>query len=51
MDIILLTLLIAAALCFGLSAFGVSSRVNLLALGLLCWVLTVLIPAAQRMSG
>jgi hypothetical protein len=51
MEILLLILLIAAALCFGLAAFGVSSRVNLLALGLLCWVLTALIPAAQRMSG
>jgi hypothetical protein len=51
MEIFLLLLLIAAALCFGLAAFGVSSRVNLLALGLLCWVLTALIPAAQHMSG
>ena len=42
-----LILLIIAAICFGLAAAGVSSRVNLVALGLLTWVLTVLIPALK----
>ena len=44
-----LILLIIAAVCFGLAAFGAvaSGRVNLVALGLLAWVLTALIPAIQ----
>jgi len=36
-------LLVAALVCFCLAAFGVSARVNLVALGLAFWVLTVLI--------
>ena len=41
-----LILLVVAAVCFGLAAFGVAvGRVNLVALGLLAWVLTVLVPA------
>lgn len=39
-----LILLIVAAVCFGLAAFGVPAKVNLVALGLLAWVLTLLIP-------
>lgn len=31
---------IVAAVCFGLAAFGIAARVNLVALGLLAWVLT-----------
>jgi hypothetical protein len=39
-----LILLVAAAVCFGLAAFGVSvSRINLVALGLFAWVLSVLL--------
>lgn len=38
----------AAAVCFVVAAFGVASRVNLVAAGLLFWVLTELIPALQR---
>jgi len=48
MDALILLLLIGAAVCFGLAAFGVGGRINLVALGLLLWILTVLIPA---MSG
>lgn len=34
-------LFLGAAVCFGLAAFGIAaSRVNLIALGLLLWVLT-----------
>jgi hypothetical protein len=33
-------LFIAAAICFGVAAIGVPSRINLVALGLLLWVLT-----------
>jgi hypothetical protein len=36
-------LLVGAAVCFALAAFGVQSKVNLVALGLLLWVLTTLI--------
>lgn len=35
-----LILYIAAAICFGLAAFGVGGKVNLIALGLFAWVLT-----------
>lgn len=38
-----LILLIIAAVCFGLAAFNVSLPVNLVALGLLAWVLTLLL--------
>lgn len=39
-----LLLLLGAAICFGAAAFGVSAgRVNLVALGLLFWVLTLII--------
>jgi hypothetical protein len=45
MDVVSLILLIAAAVCFLLAAFGVASRVSLVPLGLLFWVLTVIIHA------
>jgi hypothetical protein len=45
MDAIVLVLLIAAAVLFVVAAFGVSSRVNLVAAGLACWVLAELLPA------
>jgi len=46
MHTLTIILLIIAAACFGLAAFGaVVGKVNLVALGLLAWVLTVLIPA------
>ena len=39
-----LILLIIAAVCFALAAFGVAvPRVNLVALGLFAWVLTLLL--------
>jgi hypothetical protein len=39
-------LLLVALVCFLLAAFGVGlSRVNLIALGLACWVTTVLVAA------
>ena len=41
-DRVKLIVLIFACLCFFLAAFGVSSRVNLIALGLALWVLTQL---------
>ncbi len=44
-DVLLLILLIGAAVCFGLAAANVATRVNLVALGLLLWVLTAVIPA------
>jgi len=44
-DVLMVLLLAAAAVCFGLAAFGVASRVNLVAAGLLLWVLTALVPA------
>lgn len=47
--IICLILLIAAAICFLLAAFNVTSRVSLVALGLLLWVLVPLIHAAKAL--
>lgn len=41
-----LVLLVAAFMCFILTAAGVPARVNLLALGLALWVLTVLLSAS-----
>ena len=40
-------LLVAALICFGLAAFGVSSKVNLVAAGLAFWVLALLIPGLR----
>ena len=37
-----LVLYVVAAICFGAAAAGVPSRINLVALGLLCWVLTLI---------
>lgn len=45
MDAITLILLIAAAVLFAVAAFGVASRINLVAAGLFCWVLSQIIPA------
>ena len=45
---IYLVLYIVAAVCFAVVALGVGGRVNLLALGLLAWVLVPLIQAAQK---
>lgn len=38
-------LLVIGAVSFALATMSVSARVNLVALGLLCWILTALIPA------
>lgn len=48
METFILILLIIGAVCFGLAAAGVAARVNLVALGLLAWILTVLVPALDR---
>lgn len=39
-----LILLIIAAVCFAAAAVNVAARVNLVALGLLAWVLTGILP-------
>lgn len=49
MEVLILLLLIAGAICFGLAAFGVAARVNLIALGLMFWILTALIPALDAL--
>jgi hypothetical protein len=49
MLVITLVLLILAAASFAAAAFNVSARVNLLALGLLFWVLVPLISTIDRM--
>jgi hypothetical protein len=46
-----LILLIIAAVCFALAAFGVATpRINLVSLGLLAWVLVPLIAAVQAVG-
>lgn len=45
MNIIRIILLTAGLVCFGLATFGVGGRLNLVALGLACWILTELLPA------
>lgn len=48
MSTLYLVLLFAAAVCFALASWGVASRLNLLALGLLAFVL---VPLIQRAKG
>lgn len=44
MELLILLLLVAGAVCFGIAAFGAVARPNLVALGLLCWISTAVIP-------
>jgi hypothetical protein len=52
MTLLYLILLIAAAVCFGMAAFASNrrgrGRVNLMALGLLLWVLVPLLQTLDR---
>ena len=49
MNVIVFILLVLGAICFAGSAFGVvTSRINLLALGLFFWILVSLIAAAVQ---
>ena len=50
MDIAILILLIAAAIFFLIAGLNAVARYNLVAFGLLCWVLTVVITHADKMS-
>jgi hypothetical protein len=43
MSLIILVLLIAALILFIIAAIGVTSRFNLIAAGLACWVLAVIL--------
>jgi hypothetical protein len=45
MDVLVIVLLVLAAVAFGAAMFGAAARINLVAAGLLCWVLAVLVPA------
>lgn len=45
MATIILLLLLAGTACFALGMFGVPARINWTDAGLLCWILTALIPA------
>lgn len=37
-------LLIAALVLFGVAIFGVAAKINLVAAGLFCWVLSIVLP-------
>ncbi len=50
MNIVKLILLVAAAILFALSTFNVPSRVNLIAGGLLAWVLVPLLDLATDLD-
>jgi len=45
MTIVLVLLLLLGAFLFALATFNVPTRFNLVAAGLFCWILTVLLPA------
>jgi hypothetical protein len=47
MEILILLLLIAAAVCFFLAVISFTARINLLALGLLFWVFTAVLRAFE----
>lgn len=49
METLTVVLLLIGAVCFALGAVGVAARVNWISLGLLAWILTVLVPAIQRL--
>ena len=40
-------LLVIGFVCFVLAAFGVGARINLLAVGLACWILVSLLSVGQ----
>jgi hypothetical protein len=48
MAILQLILLLCAAFCFGLAAFGSNLKINVMALGLLFWVIVPLLQHIQR---
>lgn len=50
MDVFVLILLIVAAVCFGLAAFNIVARLNLIALGLLASVLAMLLSAVEQLG-
>lgn len=49
MNIIIFILLLAAAICFLAATANVAAKLNLVALGLLLWVVTALIQAGQAL--
>lgn len=49
MNVIILILLLVAAILFAFAAANTPSRVNLVAAGLLAWVITVIIKAVEAL--
>ena len=45
MELLTVVLLLIGAVCFALAAFGVAARINLVAAGLLSWILVPLLTA------
>lgn len=45
MEVFVLIMLLCGFVCFVAAAFGVATRINLIAAGLAFWILTVLVPA------
>lgn len=50
MDIAIVILLVAAAICFLLAFLNAVQRYSIIGLGLLCWVVTELINAVQKLT-
>lgn len=50
MDIAILILLVAGAIFFLIAGLNAVARYNLVAFGLLCWIITTLITHADKMS-
>jgi hypothetical protein len=46
---VILVLLIAGAVLFAIAAFGVASRINLVAAGLFCWIVATLLPVVAAL--
>lgn len=50
MELLVVVLLLIGAVCFALATFGVAARINLVAAGLLAWILVPLISAFQAVQ-
>lgn len=49
MNTLYLLLLLASVVCFALSSLSIHTKVNLVALGLLCWALVPFVQLAQAL--
>lgn len=50
MDVVNLLLLLAGCICFAIATLSAPARFNLVALGLMCWILVPLIHAIRALN-